>query len=116
MPDLSGTIGRLKTGTYTVTRRTPAASTLGRAQAPSTATISVDACIQPASGRQLQRLPDGMRESEVIVIFSVTELKTKTTAVLPDLIAYKSGSYEVQSVKPFDDSGNYFESLAVKVG
>ncbi len=114
--DLLGVIKRFKTGDYTVTRRTQVAPSSGRASAPTTATISIAACVQPASGRQLQRLPEGMRESEAIAIWCDLELKIKTSTGLPDLVSYRGASYEVQLVKPFDELGNYFEAVAVKVG
>jgi hypothetical protein len=114
---VAGAIRALKTGTYTVTRRTQVAPVLGRAQAPTTTTLSVDACIQPATGKQLQRLPEGLRHAEVIAIWTETELKTAAqgTTQLPDLISYKSASYQVQDVKDYSDSGGFYEALAIKV-
>jgi hypothetical protein len=116
MGNLADTVRRFKTGTYVVTRRTPVAHVKGRAQPPTTAAINVDACVQPASGRQLQRLPDGMRDSEAIALWCEVELKTKTTTTLPDLIAYRGASYEVQLVKPYDELAGFFEVVAIKVG
>jgi hypothetical protein len=56
-----------------------------------------------------------MRVSETIVIWTETELLVQTATQMPDLIAYKGGSYEVQEVMPFDELGSYYECLAVKV-
>lgn len=114
--NLSGTIKRLKTGSYVVTRRTPQARVNGVAQSPLDTKINIVANIQPASGRDLQRLPEGMRQSETIVIFCETELHVVKSGRLPDLIAYNGKSYEVSSVEPWADSGNFHECLAVKVG
>ena len=113
--DLSGAILSFKTGDYTITRRTPAARVNGVEQDPTSATFIIEACVQPASGRQLQRLPDGMRQSETIAVYTSTELKTIESAPLADLISFKGKSYELANVKPFDDLGNYFECVAVKV-
>lgn len=116
MSDFSDVIEDFNTGTYVVTRRTPVVAIKGRAQPPTTSMFSVRACVQPASGRQLQRLPDGMRKSETISIWCVEELITREVSNLPDLIEVGSHTYEIQNSRDYADLGNYFESLAIKVG
>jgi hypothetical protein len=112
---LADAIATFRTGTYTVTRRPAGTYTAGRHVAGSTSTVSCPACIQPASGRVLQRLPDGMRTSEVIAIWTEVELYVKSASYEPDLISYKSASYEVQDVKPWDDLAGFYHVLAIKV-
>lgn len=108
--DLSGVISALGTGSYTVTRPTASSYTNGRLNAPSTSTFVINASVQPASGRDLQRLPEGQRSSEIKSIFTMTELR------LTDVVTIGSSTYQVQHVERWADSGNFFKALALKTG
>jgi len=114
--NLADTVARFATGIYQVTRRPKGQYVQGRLVTVTPSTLLVSACVQPASGRQLQRLPDGMRLSETISIWSEVELFVKTATSDPDLIEYRGNKYEVQISHPWDEHGNFFESVAVKVG
>jgi hypothetical protein len=114
--NLAGTIKRLKTGTYTATRRTPTARVNGVAQPPTSNAFKITANIQPSSGAQLQRLPEGLRTSETITIWTPTELHVQQRDRLPDLVEYNGKIFEVQHVKDWQENGNFFECVAVRVG
>ncbi len=112
---LSNTIKRLATGTYTVTR--PAGSfTAGRWVEGTATTFEIVANIQPATPKELERLPEGQRTREVIAVWTDTELKTATVPVgsRGDRIAYGGASYEVQAVERWE-LGGYWKALAGKM-
>lgn len=93
---LADAVISLKTGTYTVTR--VAASTYdaqGHAVAGSESTLKITAAIQPTSGDELERLPEGMRTGETIAIYTKTPLITKSDTNGPDVVTYNGQDYEV---------------------
>lgn len=64
---------------------------------PSTSTIR--AAIQPASGRQLEDLPDGIRNEARWFVWSRSELK------LDDKISHSDSTYKIMHVWPRMDGG-----------
>lgn len=114
--NLLSVIKSFKTGDYTVTRRLQTAAIKGIAQPPTLSNFIIEACVQPAMGRMLQRLPEGVRQSEIKVVFCKEELLTNSNTQLSDLVTINGKDFEVSNVKPFDELGNYFEILTVKVG
>jgi hypothetical protein len=73
--DAADVIAELDTGTYTVTRRAAATTDgHGRKLPPLRTQLAIDASIQPANGRDLQRLPELRRASETRVIYTTTPL------------------------------------------
>jgi hypothetical protein len=67
------------------------------AGAPTTSTIR--AAIQPASGRKLEDLPDGIRNEARWLVWSRSELK------LDDRITHAGATYRVMFVWPRADGG-----------
>lgn len=63
-------------GLYTVTRRLATPFRRGLAQPTTDATFNVTASIQPASGKDMLRLPEGRRANETRVLFTATQLYT----------------------------------------
>lgn len=117
--DLSGVLTSFKTGTYSVTRSSAAGTyTAGRLVAPATSVISVDACVQPIDGRDLQKLPEGERVREPKTIYSVDELKTRGSngGNAADVITIDGDLYEVIKVQRWAELGNYWKSIALKLG
>lgn len=101
---------------YVVTRRGPTMyGSDGKADAPSSTTLTVKAVVHPANGRDLQRLPEGARADETIAVFTVAELKTAATANEPDLISVGGRSFEIVHVEPWDVLGNFFRCLAMRL-
>lgn len=64
---------------------------------PSTSTIR--AAIQPASGRQLEDLPDGIRNEARWLVWSRSEIR------LDDVITHAGSGYRVMHVWPRMDGG-----------
>lgn len=120
--DLSSVIASLGSGTYTVTRGT--AGSYGTSGANegvyvpgSTSTFSIRAAVQPVSGRDLLRLPEGLRTSELIAIWTATALQTASPQGAPaDRIAYNGTNYEVQQVEYWAENGGYYKVIAKKDG
>lgn len=114
--DLSSVITSFVTGTYTVTRYSPSAyGSDGRLDASTTATFTVDACVQPLTGRELERLPEGLQTSEVLALWSPVELKTQGAGQDPDSVLIDGDSYEVQKVERWNTLGAYWRVLLAKV-
>jgi hypothetical protein len=108
--DLSSTVSRFATGTYVVTRDARTYGADGRLDTTPSSTFQVTACVQPVAGKDLERLPDGMRTRDVLTIFTATELKEK------DVVAWSGRQYEVDQVEPWSELGGYYRALATRVG
>lgn len=113
--DLCDAVEMLESGTYTVKRRDPAGYVRGR-RVPSLETIfDVDASVQPASGLEVQRLPEGKRNRETMVVFSCVELKTAQRGLQePDILIIDGALFEVESVKRWAALGNYYRAVVTR--
>lgn len=117
--DLSYTgsvIDALETGTYTVTRKPAGSYVAGvwtKGQPSQTLTFSIVASIQPASGKELLRLPEGRRTEETRVVYSKTELQPGGQAqpFSADLLTIGGESWEVQNVMPWFDGTGYWKAI-----
>lgn len=115
--DLSAVIASFVTGTYTVTRSSVSAyGSDGRLDAPTTSTFTIDACAQPLSGRDLQRLPEGLRAQELLAVWSPVELKTQGPGQDPDSVEIGGESWQVQKVERWDTLGAYWYAVVAKTG
>lgn len=77
--DTAGLILSFATGTtglYTVTRRQVGVFLRGIAQPTTDVTFTITASIQPASGKDMLRLPEGRRANETRTLFTATQLYT----------------------------------------
>lgn len=106
--DLSGTLADLASDTITVTRFTvDGYDSSGRATARTVAsTFNASASVQPISGRDLQRLPEGFNASETVSIWCVT------TLALRDRVSVGGRLYEVQHLDSWNRNGNYCKAFA----
>jgi hypothetical protein len=88
------------TGLYTVTRRQSGAIVRGIAQATTDATFTITASVQPASGKDMLRLPEGRRANETRVLFTTTQLYTgdQGSNYEADLVTIDGDDWEVQTV------------------
>lgn len=114
--DLSSVVLSLASGTYTVTRR--GASTYdadGVLGTPTSSTFSATGSLQPASGRDLQRLPEGMRTREARIFFTPTALLTAGAGQEPDTVAADGDTWEVSNVESWGPLGNYCKATLLKV-
>lgn len=115
--DLSDAIEMLRSGCYIVTRSSPTSMLNGRRVAPSTSTFEIVASAQPASGRDLRRLPEGIRTRETMAVFTRTELfqARPEAAQEADRVAIDGASFEVQIVERWAALGNYFRCVVARI-
>ena len=116
---LLGALQRLATGSYTVTRLAAGTySSAGIYTPGGSSQITIAASIQPVSGRDLQRLPEALRTTQLICIWTSTPLQTALAPAgnPPDVVSYKGLSFECQTVLDWSDSGDFFKVIAQKVG
>jgi hypothetical protein len=113
---LSDAILSLSTGTYTVTRPGAGTWTNGVFVEGTASTFQIQASVQPASARDLLRLPEGERTSDVIAIYTPTELRASSQPdrTLSDRITYRGALYELEHVE-FWESGGFWKCLARKI-
>ncbi len=106
---LRGAIASLtQGGPYTATRTTDGGGydADGLAIAGSASTFSVAGSLQPVSGRELRDLPEGQRGDETRVIYTLTELRTRTSTHRPDVLAIDGEPWTVIKVERFDAFGD----------
>ncbi len=77
-------------------------------------TFTCVACVQPLSGRELKRLPEGMREREAMAFWTSSELRGKLSTNDPDSIVIDGDVYEVTTVDRWANLGNYYRAVVVK--
>ena len=102
---LIGAIASFATGTYTVNRRAVGALDGEGIYVPaSPSTFSIEASIQPVTGRDLKAMPDGRHAEELRVVYTITELVTvDPTHGIGDVITYKSEAWEVVKAEIWPD-------------
>ena len=100
-------INRLKTGLYAVTRQSPAAFVDGIAteSADPPTVFSVEAVVFPVTGRELQLLPEGLRERENMRLICKGELRTGGATNAPDIVAVDGADYDVTMVERWRPHG-----------
>jgi hypothetical protein len=101
--------------TYAVTRTAAGTFTQGRHAAGSTSTVSILAVIVPMSGRELERLPEGLRSSEVRAVFTVTPLIALDASHEPDQIAVDGAMWQVEIVNDWTASTGCYHCVVRKV-
>jgi hypothetical protein len=115
--NLAGVISSLASGTYTVTRKAASSYLVGRQLSAATvATLTITAVVHPLTGKELARLPEGMRTKELKVVITATELKTQGSSQEPDSIVIGSDTFEVQTVEAWQETGGYYKAVVAKVG
>lgn len=92
-------------GTYNVLRRSQGTyDANGRYSGPgASTTLRIVASVQPVSGRDLVVVPVGQRTDEARVIYTATQLLTRTPTREPDVITVGGEPYAVYRVDgPFE--------------
>ena len=85
---------------YLVTRATDNGFTpSGVTAAPSTSTLTIQAVVVPLTGRELERLPEGLRTQEIQAVFTTTQLQSAAAGQRPDEIAVGLESWQVEHVE-----------------
>lgn len=114
---LLATIGSLKTGTYTVTRRAGGAHATGRYTAGASSTFPIVAVVQPyQGGRKMLPLPEGVRAEETKLLHTATELRTRDNNGEADSVVILGDTYVVFAVEgPFTlGASTHFEVYAAR--
>lgn len=113
--NLGGVIASFATGTYTVTRQGPTTVDVdGRAVTAAPSTFSILASVQPMSGRELQRLSEGLRVAERRVLFTSTSLRVIGA---PDVVSVDGELWEVETVEHWGPAiGTFFKATIAKFG
>ncbi len=85
---------------------------------PEDKTFSASLSIQSLSTRELEQLPEGMRNSGVVRVFSDTELLTVSTSEcrVADRFVCGGVSYQVQMVEDWNRAAGYYSCLATRLG
>lgn len=113
--DLTGPIASFASGTYTVTRRSATSyGSDGRLDAPTTSTVSIVASVQPLTGDELARLPEGFQTNELLAVWTATELRTQTATNSADFITINGATWEVQKVERWNMLGNYYKAIVAR--
>jgi len=102
-------IASFATGTYAVTRRPLATLLAGRAVAGTAETLLIVATVVPATGRDLQRLPEGRQDRETWAVFTATLLYCADSSHEADLITLDGVAWEVQHVESWP---GFYRALA----
>jgi len=90
----------------------------GRWKEAPTEEISIDAVVQPARGKELQRLPEGRRTSESIKVYTTTPLFSAEVEDQnqPDILVWQGKKYQIETIDNWEEYGDYYKALALKVG
>ncbi len=80
-------------------------------------TLTINACVQPANGRDIERLPEGMRTKDMYRIYSDALLySAESPSGRPaDVVEYKGDDLRVVRVERWGDVGNYTLALAERI-
>lgn len=103
--DLAALINSFATGTYAVTRRAGGSYVRGIATDGSSTSLTIRASVQPATGRDLVRLPEGRRSTETRVIYTVTQLYADGPTYQADRVTIDGSVWEVQHVETWAQPG-----------
>jgi hypothetical protein len=113
--NLAATVARFATGTYDVTRADGPGSHVDGVFVPgSTSTVTIRASVQPVSGRELERLPEGLRTRELLSLFTLDALLVEAPDVRPDIVTIRGETWQVQNVERFAELGNYYHVIVSK--
>ena len=80
--------------------------------------VVIRALVQPAKSRDLQVLPEGLRNRGTVKLFSVDEIRLgdPSTEAPPDRIVYGGEEWTMVHVDRWGDQGLYWSGMAQKVG
>lgn len=107
--DAAALIRRMNGQPLTVTRRGAGVVTNGIVAEGPSSTLPIVAGVQPASGRDLQRLPEGRRSTATLVLYTVTPLLVGNAGAAneADVVTIDGEEWEVQHVEHWRRSGYY---------
>ena len=112
---LSGVVSSFQTGTYTVTRNAAGSYTEGVWSSGSSSTFTIAAVVQPALGKDLEIVPEGIHASDTRKVWTTTALRTADQNQEPDTITIGGEGYRVINVLPWEGlDGDHYECLVAK--
>ena len=117
LADMADAVLLLGSGEYSVTRRAAPLMIDGRLLPSSSTTFVATGSLQPSSGRDVQRLAEGLRDRETMVLYTSLELQAATPSVgTPgDRIAVNGRDFEVQTHERWAELGNFHRYMIVLV-
>lgn len=108
--DLSWAVDTFATDDVVIRRNTGTTIVNGRVTARASTTHPARGCVQPISGSDLKRLPEGVSSSNVVSIWLTTnDVKTG------DEITLKGERFQVVHRDGWGDAGNYTKAIARKL-
>jgi len=116
--DMSDAIDMLASGTITVSRPGVPLLVDGRLQSTVGTTLGpFSVSVQPLTGRDVERLPEGLRDREARVVFTAADLRPANPAAGThgDRVTFDGAEFEVQSAEPWVELGNYRRCVLVRV-
>lgn len=97
--------------TYTVTRRGPVSYVAGLPVRPAPTTFEIVASVQPLSGKNLERVPDGLRQRDArkaYVLLDPDPARRLRTAAAngpeADLVSVDGVLFEIHHIDPYDEA------------
>lgn len=86
---------------FSVIRRVDSVNNYGENVLSESTTSGVVGSVQPASPNDMKRLPDSVRRSDAITVYSVTRISPDA---YPDVVVWNGKKYQAQTSEDF---GNY---------
>jgi len=84
----------------------------GRAGAETYTSTGITASVQPMPTRELEFMPEGLRNQGIVQVFCMYELYTMP---MPDRFTYLSATWEIIKVDDWNSSAGYWHALATRV-
>lgn len=114
-------IASLSTGTYTVIRRATGTWANGRyTKNPNSSSFQVKAVVQPAfnmnriiGGRDLKHDEQGQHVTSVQLMYTTTELFTRTETHDPDEVVVDGATWTVTRVEKWNHTGRVFYKVVI---
>lgn len=88
----------------TLVRRTTSVNSMGENVIAESSLATVGS-VQPASTKQIQRLPEALRLADIRSFFIKAEIKADGSGQYPDIILFQGKRFQVQSVAPWLNYG-----------
>jgi len=93
--------------------RTSKPNSLGENVISETCTDSVG-CVQPASGKTLQRLPEALRFANVSSFWLKSQIAVQEIGKYPEIIVFRGRRYQIQMVFDWSNYGSgYCEGVCI---
>ena len=120
---LNESIDSLATGDYVVTRKLLGAFTDGIYVSGATSTFTINAVVESATGLQrvvggyeMRMDAQGQRATDIRVIYTRTQLRTRDHLYEPDRITIDDDQFTIFRCEPWDLNGEtHFRALATRV-